>query len=216
MTTQNNYTLPDDMLKYLMKIYSYRVKFYALSDNVNEDILWKYEIFTEDAEFVSFLHGMQMGKNTETISITIDYNEPLPTVQNQIKDFTDNLLNSVKSKYIENQSSNSAIYDYHRKKAKYLPYEAFILKDVLRNSKEGKKFIDFDSWDKYLKVYTLHKKENFTNKQIVFAMDFIDESGGTFTDNAQNTAYNKVATYISRAIKMIESAEKGIFPYITD
>jgi len=215
MEVSTDYSLPDDLLDYLMKIYCYRSKFYALSSNIDGDIMSKYQLFTLDADMVFFLHKLQLGKDIETFSITIDYNEPLTTTNRQIADFMKCIAKTVKTNYDEIRTKNPHFDDYLQKGSKYLSYSAFILKDMVRNSRDSKIEIDFNRWDRYIQVYTLSRIDGLENKQIAYKMNFVDAKGtGSYTENEMIAAYNKTASDISHAAKLIEAAERGTFPYI--
>ena len=208
-------TISNEFLSYLIKIYSYRAKFYALSDDIDENIRLKYEIFAIDTDMVLFMHNMLLGKDTETFSITIDYNMPFSSVIKQIAEFSDSLTKSIKAKNAEISIKNVHFDNYLQKRCNYLPNEAFMAKDIARNSKDGKLHINFERWDRDIQAFTLSRKKKMEDKLIVYAMEYIDIIG-TYTETQMNYAYNRVASHISHASKLIQSAEKGIFPYITD
>jgi len=181
--------------KYKCEFYKYYYEFYIRSDNAKTEIADKLLALSKDSD------KDYDGYTPYSVKFDIDFFKPVEHVMEELDDFRNAMYMMLTDTFGGEEIRDNSIKNigYH------------LLKDYIRDS-SGK--VDernnlselFNRWQRYLEIHDMRKTKGYTWTQVRNAVNSTITSGFMKEAATVKNEYNE-------AVRLIESAAKGTFPY---
>lgn len=211
----NELSIADKYLNYMHNIYYYRYQFYKLSENINYEICSVYAYLASDKYLPSNIGNLRPSEQqTQTFSVTIDFNAPLSTNEETFNRFCTNSLSKIRA-YHKNTNEFMALRDD-------MAFDESRIDLCIINSppvQPNGKLYDIRHFSDCLTAYKefLFNSNEYGNPQDKYATCCnLGYLSGAVSENMVTTAYKKLRRNIDYALALIKSAEDGCFPETHD